>query len=109
MDSGLRIDQRKVFRPHCNKDLPIIQLIKNRFEEELNYRTYCLSDKSSNYVVEVPQSVDKWAKSLQVQMKMQIFDSFDPVSILSFLSAFKLACDTSGVNEGAALWLIGFL
>lgn len=37
-------------------------------------------------------------------MKHQVFDSFDPIFIISFLSAFKLAHDTNGVHKGTALW-----
>lgn len=39
----------------------------------------------------------------------RIFDSFDPISILSFLSAFKLAFDASDVHMGDAFSLLHFV
>lgn len=39
-------------------------------------------------------------------MRSEIFDSFDRISVLSFLSVLKLAFDTNGVHERAAVWLI---
>lgn len=47
-------------------------------------------------------------KPLQEQKKSPIYHSFDPVSIIRFLSAFQLARDTNGVYEGDALWLLQF-
>lgn len=41
-------------------------------------------------------------------MKFQTFDSLDPISILSFLSDFKLVCDTNALHEGANLWMLPF-
>lgn len=35
-----------------------------------------------------------------------IFNHFDPVYIISFLSAFKAPLDTNRINEGAAMWLL---
>lgn len=50
----------------------------------------------------------KWAKCIQVQLKTSIFDSFDPISILFFISLFQLVCDTYIIHEGAAMWLLHF-
>lgn len=36
--------------------------------------------------------------------EIQVFNSFNPVSIFDFLSAFELACDTNKVHERFALW-----
>lgn len=91
------------------EDLPkTIRPVNNRFRDALDFRTYRLVDTSPKYDDRVAKRVAKWAKRLQVQMKTNIFDSFDPISIISFLSAFKLACDTNGVHEGAAMWLLHF-
>lgn len=43
-----------------------------------------------------------------MQVKSLIFDSFDPILILSFQSVFTLDFDTNGIHEGAALWLFHF-
>lgn len=39
-------------------------------------------------------------------MQSWIFDSIGPIPIISFLSAFYLASDTYGVQEGTVLWLV---
>lgn len=37
-------------------------------------------------------------------MKEHTFDPSDPISILGFLTTFKLACDANRIHEGAAMW-----
>lgn len=34
-----------------------------------------------------------------------MFDTFKPLSVISFLFAFKLASDTTSIHEGAFMWL----
>lgn len=51
-------------------------------------------------------SVTKLVKRLEVLKRSGHFDSFDPIWILSFLSAFKLACDTKGSHKRAAMWFL---
>lgn len=41
-------------------------------------------------------------------MKTNNFSSSDQISIILFLSAFKLAFDTNGIHEGAAIWQLPF-
>lgn len=82
--------------------MPVIHSVSDGFQEALDYRTYLLADKSSNYDDEVVISVPNWTKRLQVQMKFQVFDSFNLISIIIFVLASKLVCNTNGVHEGAA-------
>lgn len=42
---------------------------------------------------------------MTAQMKTYAFIPFDPILIIGFLKNSKLACDTNGVSEGAAMWL----
>lgn len=84
-------------------ELLAIQVFNNHFQEALDYGKFHLVDKSSHYHDKVAQYVAKWARRLEGQMKFKIFDSFDPISIPSFLFTFKLKCDTNGVHEEAAL------
>lgn len=76
--------------------------------EEFDYRTCIITDKSSCYNYEVARSVVKFAERLQVQMKLQIFDSLGQVPVISLLLAFKLARDTNGMPKDAKLWLLHF-
>lgn len=48
------------------------------------------------------------SKGMTALLKLDIFDSFDPISIILFLFNFKLACDTNGKHEDAANWLSNF-
>lgn len=41
-------------------------------------------------------------------MGLQIFDWFDKIPSISFLSVYKLACDTDEIHDRAALWLLYF-
>lgn len=65
-------------------------------------------DKSFHYVGEVPQSVAKWASSLQVQIRSQIFVSFKSFSILSILVALELTYDRNTVSDVAAFLHLHF-
>lgn len=47
-------------------------------------------------------------RRLEVQLKSQIFDGHDPLSILGFLLAVHMALDTNGIHEDAAMWLFHF-
>lgn len=38
-------------------------------------------------------------------MNSQTFDPVEPITILSFLDYFELACNTNGGHEGTATWL----
>lgn len=52
------------------------------------------------------QKRQKCAKSLQVQMQTRIIHSVHPSCSISFLSAFKLPCDTRGVHKRATSWFL---
>lgn len=41
-------------------------------------------------------------------MKTNIFDPYYPIQIISFFSSFKLDCDTNGIHEVVAMWLLHF-
>lgn len=90
----------------CRNALSVVHPVNHPFQEVLWYRTYHLPDESSHYGDEVAWSIAWWAKCLQVQMRSQILDFFDRISILSFLFAFKLAFDLNGVHKGAVIWLL---
>lgn len=42
---------------------------------------------------------------MEVQLNLQIFDPADPISVISFLTAFKKTCDANGIHEVAVMWL----
>lgn len=71
-----------------------------------NYRNYGLAYKSSRYDDLFAKTVAKWGKRLQIQIKTNVFHSFDPISIIGFLTTFKLSHDTKRVHHGAAMELL---
>lgn len=74
----------------------------------LDCRTYRPDNKSSRHDDEVAQNGAKWVRCLQMQWKSQMFNSLDPISVISFLLAFWWACDANRVKEEAAVWLLHF-
>lgn len=86
------------FQGVCDIELPLIVRFSNCFRKMLDDRPYCQADMSSHYDDEIAGSVAKRGKHPQGQMRSQILDSFDLVSILSFPSTFKLLCDMNSVQ-----------
>lgn len=39
-------------------------------------------------------------------MKSQLIDPMSSISVIGFLHAFKMACDTNSVDKGAPVWLV---
>lgn len=42
---------------------------------------------------------------MDVEVKSASFKPSDPISVLSFLYIFNTACDSNGIQDGAALWI----
>lgn len=97
-------------RAHRSKNYggKVLLLVNNCFCDTLAYHNYCFADKSSDYDDHVTESVAKWAKRLQVQVKTHGFDSPDPISITRIFSKFKLTCETNRIHKGRAMWLLLF-
>lgn len=92
-DSASSIDRHERNSCRCEKEWTLVHPVNDRSQEGIDSRTYRLADKSSSYYDEIARIVAKWAKRPQVQMRSQIFDLFDPISFIGFLSAFRSACD----------------
>lgn len=43
-------------------------------------------------------------KGLKFQLKSQIFDRSDPITILGFVPAFQMMCDMNGLHKGVTRW-----
>lgn len=85
-----------------------IFLLDDRHKETLDIYTQRLEITSSRYDDQVRWNVAEYGKYLQVRMKTSIFDPFDPISTIVFVSFFKLACDNKGIHEGSFMWLLHF-
>lgn len=84
-------------RPSRCKLQPIVRHISVHFQKVLYYRVHRLPSKSFHYDTGAARSVAIKANLLQLQTKLLVLDFLDYISILSFLSKFKLACNKSGV------------
>lgn len=90
--------------PWSKDKLPkVLCSVNNRFGDPLHYKNCHPAYSLSMFDKFVAKTVAKWAEQLRIQMKMNVFDSFNPISIIGFLSNFKPACDTNGIHEGAAM------
>lgn len=69
----------------------------DRFWELLDKKKCCLTNDPPWYDGDVAWSATKLAKSLFVQVKSQEFESFNSISIISFVSGLKLACYINGI------------
>lgn len=86
----------------------VVRRVHKHYEQALGYRTFRLADQSSECDENVPKRFPKWGKRLQKQIRSHKFITFSSVSVLNFLSAFKLACSTNGIDESAAIWIFHF-
>ena len=90
------------------KRLPVIRPLNDLFTKTVDYRTYRLESRSARYDASTARRINRYRKKLEVQMKTHTFGSQDPIAVLVFLARFKMACDHSGVSEGAAVWCFQF-
>lgn len=79
--------------------------VNNLYWKAFQYRPYSLADISSTYEESFMKSVSKLEQTCGDQMRSNAFDSFDPASIISCSSTFKLVCDTNGNHGKTAMWL----
>lgn len=94
---------------HASKEsITVTELVKPYYRTALDYPSYQLSNRSWNYYHELASRNSKMTKRLEVHMKTPMVDSSDPIRILSFLSAFQMACDTNGVHKHASIWFLHF-
>lgn len=74
----------------------------------MGYHSYRMADRSQYYDDGVARHIAKMGRRLKVQLKSQMFDGSDPITILSFLPAFQMTSDKNRVHEGADMWLFHF-
>lgn len=65
-------------------------------------------EKSSRNDESVGENIANWAMKPQTLVRSHIFDAFYLISVICFLSAFKLGRDTNGTPESAAMWQFHF-
>lgn len=75
------------------------------FQKKVDYNTYRQMIKLSNYGSIVFKNISKILNHMTAKIKPRIFNPFGPNSIIRILCNFKVACDTNGIYEQAAVWL----
>lgn len=106
-----RFPERLPCRRHAKVRDPfpaVIQSVNELYERALDYRTYRLVDKPSEYDGNVAKNIAKDAKRLQTQKPCATFDAFYLVFVISFLTAMKLVCDTNSIRDRAAMLIYLF-
>lgn len=88
--------------------LRIIRSAYYYFKAEVNFWKFCVAGFSPKFDRKMSKNVSEMAKNLTAQIKPHISDPFDPISILRLLKNFKLASDTSGLQEGVAMSFFHF-
>lgn len=84
-------------------NLPVHQTVKLGYVRAIDYRTYFLNNGSPRYDDSVSHYIPKILKKIRSQMKTHTFDPASPISVLGFLTIYKLACDANHIHEVAAM------
>lgn len=66
----------------------------------------CLTLQSKEYNGHISGKIGKRAESMAGQMKSAVVKPSDLIFVVSFLHNFKTTCDSNGIDEGSAIWLI---
>lgn len=84
-------------------ELQIHLTVRLRYVRAVDYHTYELNDRSIQYGDSVSYYILKIMTKLHKQMRTRTFYPADPISVLGFLTTFKLQCNAKRVNECAAM------
>lgn len=84
----------------------IIRWATEIFWRAQNYITYRLITKYQEYEAGVACRISKLPSHSEDQMKTKTFDSWDLISVLSFLPVFRTAGNKNEITKGAMMWLL---
>lgn len=90
------------------KWITVLQPVNETFCEAHFCRTYRLEKTLEKYDLHMASKTDKMARSLDITMKTQKFNSSDAVTILSFSQTFKSEYEANGIQEGSAMCLFNY-
>lgn len=80
-----------------------INPLNELFRDAVNYLSYLLGKISQKYD---SRKISKITKQLQVQIKSNMFEASDPISIFSFLHQFNAECDSNYMNKWGVMCLV---
>jgi len=101
-------DAKEAERTERKDKLERLRPVNPLYKKAVDYRTYRLVQRSSEYTVKMESKTSKTQQRVEIRMQKTVFSGNDPIAILNFLKTFKDACDGSSVNEGAAMWLFQY-
>lgn len=76
------------------------------FLKAADYSTYRLKNKSQRYNSKIASNITKLIKMLRWQLKETDFEEKISISILFVLKEFRDVCDSIGIHEKVATWLV---
>lgn len=101
-------DRRNCSTYRVEEKLEVIHHVNHPFKKAGNCRTNRLADTSTKYNKNVSKYIAKMAKCITAQMKPHTYNPFVHISIVRFLKNVRIAWNTNGVHEDAAMWLLHF-
>lgn len=101
---GRHQQQDSLTKPH----LPVHRSAKLRYVRAVDCRTYRLNKSLASYEVYSSHHILKIFDKLCFYLKAHSFDLADLISVLRFLTAFKLACDVSRIYKVATIWAMPY-
>lgn len=79
--------------------------VSYKYQKDVEYHSYHHIHKSQRYRDNVGFKIRKMLKRSTVQMKDQVLNGKDPISVINFMNAFKWVYHFSSIQEGAAICL----
>lgn len=86
-----------------------IRPLNKRHEHALDCHTFRLVDVSSDLDGNVTKNSARSTMRLLPQMRSHMLDEPGPISVISFLFAFMLACNTKEIHNGLDTWFFQYL
>lgn len=92
-------------REHVPK-LSIVHVTNSHFRNAVSCQTHLFVSKSKKYSGKLTARTSKYVERAQCIMKLRIFDSPDPITIMSILAQSKRSYNSNIVPERIALWTL---
>jgi hypothetical protein len=75
------------------------------FSAVLDYQYYRLNKRSGHYTAQTASRIARWKRHIKASFELR-FSGADPLAILQFLGAFVDATTSTGIRQGAAMFIL---
>lgn len=89
----------------ANKVAKELRQMSDRLGTAMEYINYHQVEVPWQYVEQVSKPIASLTSSIEFQIMAQLLDFMGLISIIRLLYAFRVACDSNGIHERAAMWL----